>query len=620
MLRDVRCVEKQMQDGTKPLRITSVGKAKSESMVWTNGDELRMSVVVRACFSLLDKAQMKMLEPDDGQPSPVTLEQGTPPLLPRCDLMIQRGARPESLGPLRLRLLRDGQVVLDYCGSSASLAEPSKTGAPTGAFPVGFDFAQLQRAAPSLQTCHLRGDEWLEISGQTPKPYCYRSQLPGAVARVLWWPAAARSDSPGEPLEVVADTLLVDLATWQCTICWRGSLAVRSPAQAAELQVVAGVACWNEPVDLVAARPNDDLLCALSMPASAAGSPMAVSTADRAPAKRAIPFQQGVAPVAPPSASAGGLIDLSPAAGATVAQSGAYVPDSAPLPWEPTDQSADLLSIATPGRDCTVFGSNVSSEAAPFHLAQARADKPARSSTPIPGAPWQKRPPPPPRRAATSSPPALASTSSAPAPASGSPAVLPASAPPALVSAVVSPPPARLPAFPQHDPLADRPQAQPPPPLLDPPAAVAVPTPAAVTPEAEVDGPVDLRQAVLARMERGGSFDDVDLSGADLSEIDFRGMSFVDATLEKTILRGCRFDEADLSGAQLREADLTDASLLGAKLEGADFSDACLLGAAVCGPELAGAQVSQAQLGALRQEATISSNPKSPTTADGAMT
>lgn len=60
-----------------------------------------------------------------------------------------------------------------------------------------------------------------------------------------------------------------------------------------------------------------------------------------------------------------------------------------------------------------------------------------------------------------------------------------------------------------------------------------------------------------------------DLSGANLANIDFRGVD----------LSGADFTEADLTGADLNKVDLSGADLTGAFLKGADLSGAIFTGA-----------------------------------------
>ncbi|MBI4703530.1 MAG: DUF2169 domain-containing protein [Deltaproteobacteria bacterium] len=110
--------------------------------------------------------------------------------------------------------------------------------------------------------------------------------------------------------------------------------------------------------------------------------------------------------------------------------------------------------------------------------------------------------------------------------------------------------------------------------------------------EAE-EAPEDLRVRVVAMLAAGESFDGLDLTGADLHDLDLSGRSLVGTTLHAANLRGCSFATADLSRAALGQADLTDANLQGAKLAGADLSRAKLGGAQLAGADLQGAQLGQ---------------------------
>src|SRR5690348_13089805 len=68
-----------------------------------------------------------------------------------------------------------------------------------------------------------------------------------------------------------------------------------------------------------------------------------------------------------------------------------------------------------------------------------------------------------------------------------------------------------------------------------------------------------------------------DLSGADLSNVEIPGATFLEAALTRI----CRFNNANF-----READLSGANLNGASLKGADLSGANLRGASLKGTNL----------------------------------
>ncbi len=80
------------------------------------------------------------------------------------------------------------------------------------------------------------------------------------------------------------------------------------------------------------------------------------------------------------------------------------------------------------------------------------------------------------------------------------------------------------------------------------------------------------RERVMAHRETGGTFDEEDLAGLDLSRIDFSGCSFIGADLEGVDFTGCDLRKADLTRATLTGSTLDKARLDGAVLKDADLS------------------------------------------------
>lgn len=92
------------------------------------------------------------------------------------------------------------------------------------------------------------------------------------------------------------------------------------------------------------------------------------------------------------------------------------------------------------------------------------------------------------------------------------------------------------------------------------------------------------RDEVTARLAAKEPLRGLDLSGADLSDLDLRHESFVaaqltGADLSRTRLDGASFKKAKLDGANLSGAAAAGVSFEGASLDGARFIDATLLGA-----------------------------------------
>ncbi len=117
-------------------------------------------------------------------------------------------------------------------------------------------------------------------------------------------------------------------------------------------------------------------------------------------------------------------------------------------------------------------------------------------------------------------------------------------------------------------------------------------------PDVSIEGdalpsPADLRSAVLRRLELGEAFDQLDLDGADLSDIDFSRCSLKRVFLKDAKLERCAFAGADLEGALLAGAELTEARFDGANLAQADLTGARLERASLVGARLNGTDFSK---------------------------
>jgi hypothetical protein len=132
------------------------------------------------------------------------------------------GALPYAW-PSRRRLLRG----LSRKALTARVAE----------LPDAFEWAYAQAAPADQRVPFLAGDEWVRLSGLHPVHPDLAMQLPGvrAIARIY---------GPGDgerPLELAADTLLVDGARQRCTVTWRGRFAISSEAALASVTVAVGL-------------------------------------------------------------------------------------------------------------------------------------------------------------------------------------------------------------------------------------------------------------------------------------------------------------------------------------------------------------------------------------------
>jgi uncharacterized protein YjbI with pentapeptide repeats len=106
-----------------------------------------------------------------------------------------------------------------------------------------------------------------------------------------------------------------------------------------------------------------------------------------------------------------------------------------------------------------------------------------------------------------------------------------------------------------------------------------------------------IRDAVIAAVQAGESFDARDLTGADLSGIQLPGARLAGAFLEGANLAGADLSGADLSGAVLARADLSGTNLRGACLKGANLGGAKLADAVIAEANLENAILYKANLG-----------------------
>jgi len=113
------------------------------------------------------------------------------------------------------------------------------------------------------------------------------------------------------------------------------------------------------------------------------------------------------------------------------------------------------------------------------------------------------------------------------------------------------------------------------------------------------------REWVVARHASGGTLDEEEMEGLDLSNVDLSGASMKKAGLGRANLAGARLagvdlsranlEGADLSGAILAGANLTDARLRGARLAGCDLTGATLDGALFTRADLSGTKAAGAR-------------------------
>ncbi|MEP7122675.1 MAG: DUF2169 domain-containing protein [Byssovorax sp.] len=128
-------------------------------------------------------------------------------------------------------------------------------------------------------------------------------------------------------------------------------------------------------------------------------------------------------------------------------------------------------------------------------------------------------------------------------------------------------------------------------------AAITPPVDEPATEEASAPTPAQVRARVIEMLAAGEAFDELDLAGADLADLDFTERSLVATLLKGANLARCSFAGAKLEGAVLARADLTDARLGGADLSLADLTEIKAQRADFTGAKIDEADFSGADLG-----------------------
>ncbi|WP_437970166.1 DUF2169 domain-containing protein [Sorangium sp. So ce260] len=156
-----------------------------------------------------------------------------------------------------------------------------------------FDFRYFHAAPADQQIELLRGDEWIFLQGLHPHVPWIRSRLPSARGLARLHRTGPAGDDPGQPIELVADTLTIDADRLRCSLIWRGNVALLPGDLPARMRVVAGVEMPGRPLSWPTA------------PAVAAGPA----------SSRPWPPAPGLAPPAPGLAGEGREAERQPAPG-----------------------------------------------------------------------------------------------------------------------------------------------------------------------------------------------------------------------------------------------------------------------------------------------------------------
>ncbi|MEZ4439034.1 MAG: DUF2169 domain-containing protein [Polyangiaceae bacterium] len=292
-----------MESGVQgPVAVVPVGAVSSTSLLWRTKGRLHVSVVVKACFSLVDGQSMVVAPPEPLRPERGELA----PYLGQTDVVLEGGhayavpARPVSALSVKLALVRDwpvidksllvyprerradgghvvvsqlalgagagplglvvdptnpareGQLAALGAGSAARLAILGDAGVPrvdgaTVVIDERFPWSYYQVAPPDQRCDHLRGDEWVVLEGMHPAVARWSSRLPRPKAQAAVYPPGLKRGVT-YPIAMIADQLFVEPDRGICSVVWRGSFPVVDEAAARSMTIVSGLALPGQPV------------------------------------------------------------------------------------------------------------------------------------------------------------------------------------------------------------------------------------------------------------------------------------------------------------------------------------------------------------------------------------
>lgn len=133
--------------------------------------------------------------------------------------------------------------------------------------PEGFAAHYFQAAPPDQQIERLYGDEWLFLEGMHPDMPRLSTRLPSARGAAMRY----RTDGAApRPIEMIADTVIVDMDSLTCAVVFRGNFALEAGESPAMFRVFAGVEMPDAPLEW----PDvDDLIDRAAQHAQAAPPP-----------------------------------------------------------------------------------------------------------------------------------------------------------------------------------------------------------------------------------------------------------------------------------------------------------------------------------------------------------
>ncbi|WP_437970133.1 DUF2169 domain-containing protein [Sorangium sp. So ce260] len=472
--------------------------------------------------------------------------------------------RPAGMGPISPRWPARQRLL--------GGADPRGGEAPRAGLPAGFDWRYLHAAPPDQQLPFLHGDEWLVLDGLHPELPRVQTQLPSARALARRYPAGGGGQ--GQPVDLAADMLVIDVDRQICSVVWRGSFALDRAEDRASIRVCAGLEMPGHPLAWPSLEEAARPLHARPSAPSDLGTTLPVSDPSRPSAPSDLGTTLPVGGQPGPSAPVLPFMPPSAAAQAQASPGASAAREARPSPW-----SDAIVDEQTRMQDPEELATQLQASVAPFALAPPGS--PAQPAAPIPGAPWA-----PPEPTLPPRPTALPGSID-----HGRTALIELDQ---LKERMIAPETAEVPLRPSADPAP-----------WSAPAGEGAPS------ADSEDGGV--RAEVIARLRAGELLGGLELARADLSGLDLSGASLSALDLEGASLRGCKLagarladaklagadlGGADLSGADLTRADLSRAVLEGARLDGAALHEATLVSARGAGASLAavtGARVSFAR-------------------------
>jgi uncharacterized protein YjbI with pentapeptide repeats len=263
--------------------------------------------------------------------------------------------------------------------------------------PGDLDWNYFQAAPSDQRAPFLRGDEWLVLDGMHPALPRMQTQLPLVRGRANAWAHDAKSNDPGYPLPLMADTLAIDTDEQTFTVTWRGSFPLRSADAIPTLRIAAGLELAGTEPDWERARAlwheEEDATTQIAPAVNEGGDPLTqtafLTSADIKKAMDGIPFdlaKPGEPSNAPwlrpaPIPNAPWAEDEAPASVRLVRE------DAPPEDAEPQSVTLDGPEDPLAGT-ITDDGATTASSTLPFDGAGARR-LPGEAPPPVTGLPFQ---------------------------------------------------------------------------------------------------------------------------------------------------------------------------------------------------------------------------------------